>query len=611
MLPTEPDALIVFPPQWTPQNPPFALASLGGHLRSCGWKVRLVDLNLAYYEQILQPDSLRHCGQLARSRVEHLRSKCQMRLLVGQEGPQAQLDARHLLALEELLERPADPWEEAALKVEDHLKCLRDPERFYEPACLLPALVGLDRALELAIAPYAPAHLALNDFRNPRYPLTLEGMKKATLDSWGNPFLSWMRERVGQLVAQKPALLAISISSFSQVLAGLTLARLLKQAAPEIPLTLGGNFFGRVADRLFAQKEFFGLYCDSLVVGEGEVTLEHLLRAVRQGKPVDGMAGVVTAAARGPSARSRDSRLEEVGPLDLADLPLERYFSPEPVVCIQASRGCYWGQCSFCDSYWGVTLDKKSTPRLIRELRHLKEQYGVRHFEFIDECLPPEEMATMASAIRESGLNIHWFANGRTESGFLSVLPELPAAGLSMLLWGVESGSDRILKLLAKGVHPQKRWPVLRKSAEVGIWNFAYVFFGFPGETAEEARQTIDMICHNTDLLHSYGRSVYTLGRHSPIASDPKAYGLSDLVEEGTDLSVNLTYKNPAGPNPEELQSRLGECTRRCREAYGDPLWMVLRNRENLHLYLVRYGSKKVQNWSLQQEWVDSLSFQK
>lgn len=607
-----PPVALLFPPQWTPQNPPFALASLGGHLRSRGIPTRLIDLNLDYYEHVLNPESLRLCGRLARSRADHLRSKCQIRLMLGQEqNPDLAMDAAHLLKLESWLEQVDDPWQEAARRISDQVEVLRDSGRFYQPELLLDALHWIDRALELTAVVYHPVVLALNDCRTPRYPLTLDAMISATEDSWGNPFLLWMRRRVPQILESKPAMLAISLNSFSQVVAGLTLARLLKRAAPELHLTLGGNFFGRVADRLHRRPEFFSLFCDSLVVGEGEFTLEQLCRAVCAGESVDGLPGVVTARHFSPGSTRSQGKLEEVGELDLADLPLERYFTPEPVVCIQASRGCYWARCSFCDSYWGVRLDKKSLPRLLREMSHLHHKYGVRHFEFTDECLPPAELAALAESLKATGLDLHWFANARTEGAFLDVLPDLAGAGLSMLLWGFESGSPRILKLLAKGVHPEQRWQVLRASARAGIWNFAYIFFGFPGETEQEADQTIEAICQNTDLLHSYGRSVYTLGRHSPMARQPESYGLSDLQESGTDLSVNLTYQNAAGPSSDQLQQRLRRCTRRCREAYGDPLWMVLRNRENLHLYLVKYGPEKVKNWHLTASEFPRVSFQK
>ena len=609
--PIRPDVALLFPPQWTPQNPPFALGSLGGHLRSRGIQTRLVDLNLAYYEEVLTPDHLAFCGQLARSRAEHLRQKCQMRMLLGFTNPALEVDAAHLLRLESFLECQPDPWTEASRTVLGAVAVVRDCERFYDPKCLVPAMATIDRALELVASPYEPARLALNSFSNPRYPLTVDGMERATRDLWGNPFLNFMRRAVPDILRLQPRLLALSISSFSQVLAGLTLARLLKSAAPDTHMTLGGNFFGRVADRIYARKEFFHLFCDSLVVGEGEVTLERLAQAIVEGRPVEDMPGVVTAEAMGPPRSRRDTPLEQVGPIDLADLPLQRYFSPEPVVCIQASRGCYWGQCTFCDSYWGVTLDKKSPARLIQELRHLRNTYGIRHFEFIDECLPPAEMGAMARAIQEAGLDLRWFANARSETGFLDVLADLPGAGATMLLWGFESGSERILKLLAKGVHPQRRWEVLRASAGAGLWNFAYIFFGFPGETREEAVQTIDALCHNTDVLHSYGRSVYTLGRHSPMASKPEDFGISDLVEGGTDLSVNLTYSNSAGPTPVQVEESTQLCIHRCREAYGDPLWMVLRNRENLHLYLARFGSERVRHWSLEAELIGQGNFQK
>lgn len=597
------EVVLVLPPQWVPQNPPFALAALGGHLRSRGIPTRLVDLNLAFYLQTLTTQNLQFHRGLALSRRDYLMQCCQMRLVTKDEGPKAQREAAHLLRLDDVISMRPDPWQDVGARLPLALQTIRG-ERFYQPQALVDAFKTVDAALELASLPYFPSQLRINDYRNPMVNLTLPSLEKATSDTWTNMFLLFLREKTRDIVAMDPAVVAISINSFSQVLPGLTLARLLReQARGRFHVSLGGNFFGRLTHRLLSLPRFFELFCDSLMVGEGEDALEQLSRDILEGRDSIGSPRTLylqDGRVAHTALEGDRHTLEDVGFLDFGDLPLKDYLTPEPVVCIQGSRGCYWGRCSFCDSYWGVTLDAKTPSRVLAELRHVRKRYGIRHFEFTDECMKPADMAALAKAIAASGEDIRWFANARTEPDFADVVGDLARGGLTMLLWGYESGSARVLKKIAKGVHFSNRLKVLSAAAAAGVWNFAYIFFGFPGETRDDALATIRTICDHTDIIHSYGRSVFSLGRHSPIAHDPARFGISDVTEEGEDLSVNVSFRSAEGPTEAQVHEYVEMCLEMCREAYGRPLWMVLRNRENLHLYLARYGARHVADWHLE-----------
>ena len=608
------DLLLVSPPQWTPQNPPFSLAALGGHLRSRGVPTRLVDLNLQFYLHVLRPEYLLGFARpLAVSRRQHLLSRSQLRIMAGAPEASLEKDAAHILRMDAFFEARPDPWAETASRLPEALRVLRG-EDFYVPERLLEALRVVDRALELAALPYFPSQLALNDFRNPEVPWNLEALVRAAGDRRSNLFLPFMEVAAAELLRRRPRIVALSINSFSQVLAGLTLAARLRRKAPAgTHVALGGNFFGRLADRLRREPGFFDRFCDSVLVGEGEETLlelhrcvvgERTLRTVPEALFLEG--GEVVGTPRSTLPRVP---LQDLGFLDLGDLPLSQYLTPEPVVCLQASRGCYYGACTFCDAWWGVQLDRKTPGRVLAEMEALRERYGIRHFEFIDECLVPEDMAALARSLE--GRGFHWFANARLEPGMAPVLPLLPAAGATMLLWGFESGSPRILKLLAKGVDPEGRWNLLGAAAEAGLWNFCYVFFGFPGETRDEAQATIDALRNHTDCIHSYGRSLFSLGKHSPLARNPEAFGVTDVTEEGEELSVHLAYRSSGGMTPEEVVEVSRACTDQCRQAYGSPLWMILRNRENLHLYLARYGARRVADWGLPHLDPAVMAFQK
>ena len=113
----------------------------------------------------------------------------------------------------------------------------------------------------------------------------------------------------------------------------------------------------------------------------------------------------------------------------------------------------------------------------------------------------------MSEAIIKNDIKINFFCDARLESTFTKDIFEIAQkAGLKMVLWGLESGSKKIMELINKGVDIDNRLNVLRAARESGIYNFCFIFFGFPAETKEDAMETIDLICNNTDVINTYAK---------------------------------------------------------------------------------------------------------
>ncbi len=595
-LQTGAKALLVFPPQWAVHGPHFALRGLAGHLRSKGITVAVRDLNIEFFDALLTPEAL----QLAIGRLklieDYTGTQYALEAKLGGVSRQTKIDLqRHRAWLAWNAENPGLA-SALARGVLDAKETLRDPRRFYNPDYLAEAFSVLDSALELASLPYHPARVSLNSFEQPDCDLDVESLVAFTADPRNNLFAEFFAEQVPGLLAENAHYIGISINAFSQVIPGLTLARMLEEAGGgRVHVGIGGNFFERVSDSLAGLPQFFATFADSVAVGEGERTVETLVRALEAGRPLHEVPNILYFdAAEGVVRTTRSApppAMDEVGIQDLEGLPLELYMAPELVLTIQAGKGCYWGRCTFCDSYVGVTPDEKGLDRLVREIRHLRDVYGVRHFQFIDEAISPDRMRQIADRFLDDALDIEWFCNGRLENRFTPGLMQvLHSAGLRMVLWGVETGSRRIFGLIRKGVDFDKRLPLLRGSAAAGVWNFAYIFFGFPSETYDEALETVEMICANTDAIHSYGKSIFTLGKHAPLFKDAAKLGLVDMAENREELSTNLHYRDTRGMADSELARASGICTRLCAEAYDRGVWFLLRYREFIHLYLSRYG---------------------
>lgn len=627
---------LLFPPQWTAAQPYYALSILNGQLRRAGHQVQIHDLNLAFVEEVLTSPTMRLSYRRLQAERQFLETEAVYRLAIHDRSDQMALLSDKLRAIERYLSNHEELAAQLATQAPEAARHLRTPDVFYNPSLYLQANRVMDEALRLFSLPFYPYEVRWNDFYNPICPFQLAPIREFCTHSRDNPFRRFYEGHIPTILAESPELLAISINSFSQVLPGLTLALMLRDMRdkqhssihsqsttssqpwfhhrtlqpPKPHICLGGNFFSRLKESLCKTPQFFELFADSVVIGEGDKAITALayaldvptfsvekLHSVPSLLFLDAHEQTVCATPEQPNYAMDDMVIQ-----DLAGFPLDRYLAPERVLCLRASKGCYWGQCTFCDAYHGLQQDQMSIERLIEEIRFLRNTYNIRHFEFIDQCIAPPFMAEICNALQKASLDVRWFCNARTESGFdRALFDNMARAGNTMVMWGVESGSPRLLKLMAKGVSPSKRMSLLQQANDAGLWNFAYVFFGFPSETREEAMSTIELICDHTDIIHSYGRSIFSLGKHSPLMQQPERYGILELVEDQQEFSTNLTFKTASGIQGTQVSEMAQLCTTLCRQAYGEPLWMALRSREALHLYLAHHGKEFVQRFSSQE----------
>ena len=94
-------------------------------------------------------------------------------------------------------------------------------------------------------------------------------------------------------------------------------------------------------------------------------------------------------------------KLDEMGIVSLDGYDFSKYFAPEIILPFQSSRGCYWGKCSFCDQDFGQNFNVKNVEKLTDEFIELKEKYGIKYFEFIDESVSPAYLSELADKIKE------------------------------------------------------------------------------------------------------------------------------------------------------------------------------------------------------------------
>jgi anaerobic magnesium-protoporphyrin IX monomethyl ester cyclase len=128
------------------------------------------------------------------------------------------------------------------------------------------------------------------------------------------------------------------------------------------------------------------------------------------------------------------------------------------------------------------------------------------------------------------------------------LLERMARGGCRMLLFGLETASQPIMKYMAKGTQLDSMRRVLQDSARAGIWNHTFFFFGFPGETIDHAQETVNFVYEQQPAIHSASPGAFVLERYAPVHRSPEMYGIRRVVQDpDKDLAIYFDYEVEAG----------------------------------------------------------------
>jgi len=184
-------------------------------------------------------------------------------------------------------------------------------------------------------------------------------------------------------------------------------------------------------------------------------------------------------------------------------LPMAKYNDrpggiPEPSLQLIASRGCPFG-CVFCAwpqlMYGGNSYRTRSPKDVVDEIEANVKAFGYRSFYFDDDTfnVGKQRILELTAEIKARNLGLPWAIMARADQMDRELLTALKDAGLTALKYGVESGSQDILKAACKGLDLAKVEETVRITRELGIHYHLTFMFGLPGETEQTARQTLDL----------------------------------------------------------------------------------------------------------------------
>lgn len=579
--------MLLFPPEWVPTAPYLALPSLTAVLREAGHTVIQRDINIEMYDHFFSMEFLIWLKGRLGMHLKPLQDRAKAGRLTEQEADhKAVLEQAYAVDLFDLAERAEDA------------KAIVRGERFYDADKLEGALNTFREVMQYISAAYYPASLVF-------YPMESNlgyrpGVSKEVFACLDDEQVNVYRDICHQLVLpsvskEKPDVVGVSIGTQMQLLAGLTFCKMIKEAFPHMTVVVGGNVITRLHEELPRHDRFFRDIFDAAILYEGEHALLWYIEALSGQRALESVPNLIYRDATGVH-ENQEVYTEKTTALPLPDFdgfPLDSYFVPERIMPYLATRGCYWGRCTFCDHGQGYfdQFRGKTAQLVVEQVKALRDKYHCRHFLFSDESYPPALFKKVSQLLVDQNVGIKWTTLIRFEESLQdqALWDQAAKSGCCTLYYGMESANERVLNLMDKHAKPSVMRNNLQQAAKAGIWNHVMAFYGFPGETIEEAMDTRQFLLDNQPVIHSTELFYFVAYRHTPMVRHPEKFGITIHKQEEYDLPLDYFYtlNEPGGISCLDAMQL-------CEEFYKREFhpWAVRVNaREHVFLYISKFGT--------------------
>lgn len=370
----------------------------------------------------------------------------------------------------------------------------------------------------------------------------------------------------------EPTLVAISVPFPGNLYSAFKCGQWIKRHFPELKIVMGGGF-ANTELRSLTDPQVFN-YLDFISLDDGEAPMLNLIEYL-DGKRNKAELKRTFVLENGKviylnGSIQPDFPQPETGTPDYTDLQLETYLSVIEIVNpmhrlwsdgrwnkLTLAHGCYWSRCTFCDTSLDYIsrYEPISAQILCDRIEENIRQTGQIGFHFVDEAAPPALMRDLALEIIRRKLTVVWWTNIRFEKSFtydLCLL--LKESGCIAVSGGLEVASDRLLKLINKGVSVAQVAKVTSHFTRAGIMVHAYLMYGFPTQTVQETIDSLEVVrqMFEAGVVQSGFWHQFAMTAHSPIGLNPDQFNVKIENERlGSFANNDLIHNDPTGANHE------------------------------------------------------------
>lgn len=394
-----------------------------------------------------------------------------------------------------------------------NLAVVRSPDLYRSSDRYRRVISDLGKVLSLA-GRKSGCEVTLSDFKDPeRSPLSsadlLQSAEQFASNHFFPQFSTILHERVERC---RPDYVGISFSYLSQALSGFAVAGFIRRHYPSIGILAGGGLMTSWMNNPGWNNPFSGVI-DQCIKGAGEAELLQILGS------------------------ARDIRL---GSYDYRDLPLDDYLAPGRILPYAASYGCYWKKCRFCPDFAeNPCYLARSAAQAVGELNELVGNYRPALVHLLDNAISPALLRRLAV----DGISAPWYGFVRFEKDLedIDFCMALKGSGCAMLKLGLESGSQRVLDALDKGIRLERASTVLNNLRRCGIAAYVYLLFGTPAETEGDALMTLDFVRRHHQSITFFNLAIFNM----PVCGQ-EAESVESRFSDG-DLSLYCDFSHPCG----------------------------------------------------------------
>lgn len=273
----------------------------------------------------------------------------------------------------------------------------------------------------------------------------------------------------------------------------------LKKSSPELTVAVGGPMPMAWKKRCYEDSPRMDLVCTC----EGEDALPEVAAALESGASLATIPGILYREAGG-EVRENPAR-PVIADLDALPFPawdllgdLRRYratpgtYRQEPVGCVFSSRGCL-NRCIFCFQYGPRRIRYRAAEKVVEEIRQLVSCYGVREIRFLDDNFTGDKARAfqLCGLMKKEVPGVTWYISDRVDGADPELYREMRRSGCWAVLFGAESGLQKNLDTLKKGVTVEQIVHAVKTAKRAGLKVYTPFIFGIPGETFADGLKTI------------------------------------------------------------------------------------------------------------------------
>ena len=405
-----------------------------------------------------------------------------------------------------------DRWTSRSFRnLADNLAAIKDQYIYQNIDRYKRAVIDLNHAVENALNTQSITGLA--DFRHKELsPLRSTDCIRAAEHPEHNPYYPYFTKKLPEVIEQHSStVIGFSLNYLSQAICTFAMIGFLKQQYPETTIILGGGLVTSWMTNPRWKNPFNGLV-DRIISGPGETALLSIL--------------------------GKDNVRQHITP-DYSSLPLDDYFAPGLILPYSASRGCYWGKCSFCpEKAEGNRYVQIPTVRVREDLENLIRTFQPTLVHFVDNAVS----VSLLKSLAQEPLGTHWYGFTRFTHHLTDIdfCVALRRSGCIMLKLGLESGDQGVLDKMQKGVDLKTASRALKTLKKAGISTYAYLLFGTPEESLHEARKTLAFVAAHCEAITYLNLAIFNM----PLYGAEAAEFETNSFYEG-DLSLYTDFVHP------------------------------------------------------------------